>query len=73
MVKSNGQNVRVFLFQTGQLDVWSYIEQEQIETILFTFHKRKVFLRDGMIWSHSPYVYQEEMKKLKNELFVLEQ
>jgi sulfate adenylyltransferase subunit 2 len=45
----NGQNVRVFLFQTGQ-DVWSYIEQEQIEipSIYFS-HKRKVFLRDGMI------------------------
>jgi sulfate adenylyltransferase subunit 2 len=58
----NGQNVRVFLFQT-KLDVWSYIEQEQIEipSIYFS-HKRKVFLRDGMIWSHSPYVYQEERR-----------
>ncbi|HQE34829.1 MAG TPA: phosphoadenosine phosphosulfate reductase family protein, partial [Flavobacterium alvei] len=44
-----------------ELDVWSYIEQEQIEipSIYFS-HKRKVFLRDGMIWSHSPFVFQEE-------------
>jgi sulfate adenylyltransferase subunit 2 len=47
----------------------SYIEQEQIEipSIYFS-HKRKVFLRDGMIWSHSPYVYQEN-EELKKELF----
>jgi sulfate adenylyltransferase subunit 2 len=52
-----------------ELDVWSYIEQEQIEipSIYFS-HKRKVFLRDGMIWSHSPYVYQEEKKKLKKKI-----
>ena len=44
-----------------ELDVWSYIEQEQIEipSIYFS-HKRKTFLRDGLIWSHSEYVYQEE-------------
>jgi sulfate adenylyltransferase subunit 2 len=58
----NGQNVRVSYFKT-ELDVWSYIEQEQIEipSIYFS-HKRKVFLRDGF-WSHSPFVYQEENKK----------
>ena len=58
----NGQNVRVFpISNWTELDVWSYIEQEQIEipSIYFS-HKRKVFLRDGMIWSHSPFVYQEE-------------
>jgi sulfate adenylyltransferase subunit 2 len=52
--------------------VWSYIEEEQIEIPHLFSHKRKVFLRDGMIWSHSP-VYQEENEKLKSELFALEQ
>ena len=59
---AEGQSMRVFpLSNWTELDVWSYIEQEQIEipSIYFS-HKRKVFLRDGMIWSHSPFVYQEE-------------
>jgi sulfate adenylyltransferase subunit 2 len=58
----NGQNVRVFpISNWTELDVWSYIEQEEIEipSIYFS-HKRKTFLRDGLIWSHSPFVYQEE-------------
>jgi sulfate adenylyltransferase subunit 2 len=70
-----GQNVRVFpISNWTELDVWSYIEQEQIEipSIYFS-HKRKVFLRDGLIWSHSPFVYQKRTKKLKKEWFVLEQ
>jgi sulfate adenylyltransferase subunit 2 len=65
----NGQNVRVFLFQTGQM--YGVIEQEQIDSI-YLFLSWKVFLRDGMIWSHSPYVYQEENEEIE-ELFVLEQ
>jgi sulfate adenylyltransferase subunit 2 len=55
----NGQNVRVFpISNWTELDVWSYIEKEHIEipSIYFS-HKRKVFLRDGLIWSHSPFVY----------------
>jgi sulfate adenylyltransferase subunit 2 len=30
-------------------------------------------VRDGMIWSHSPYVYQEENEEIEEKLFVLEQ
>jgi sulfate adenylyltransferase subunit 2 len=40
--------------------VWSYIEENKSKSIHLFSHKRKVFLRDGMIWSHSPFVYQEE-------------
>ncbi|MEZ7497043.1 sulfate adenylyltransferase subunit CysD [Leeuwenhoekiella aequorea] len=57
-----GQNVRVFpISNWTELDVWSYIEQEQIEipSIYFS-HKRKTFVRDGLIWSASKYVYREE-------------
>ena len=66
----NGQNVRVFpISNWTELDVWSYIEQEQIEipSIYFS-HKRKVFLRDGMIWSHSPFVYQEEEEAVEERI-----
>ena len=66
----NGQNVRVFpISNWTELDVWSYIEQEQIEipSIYFS-HKRKVFLRDGLIWSHSPYVYQDEDEQIEERI-----
>jgi sulfate adenylyltransferase subunit 2 len=57
-----GQNVRFFpISNWTELDVWSYIAQEEIEIPSIYFaHKRKVFLRDGFIWSHSDYVFQEE-------------
>jgi sulfate adenylyltransferase subunit 2 len=64
----NGQNVRVFQFRTGpKLDVWSYIEQEQIEIpSIYFFAKRKVFLRDGMIWST---LHLCTKKKTKNRTY----
>ncbi len=48
-----GQNVRCFpISNWTELDVWSYIEKENIEIPSIYFaHKRNVFLRDGMIWS----------------------
>lgn len=58
-----GQNVRVFpISNWTELDVWSYIEQEQIEIPSIYFaHKRKTFLRDGLIWSaDDEVVYRDE-------------
>lgn len=57
-----GQNVRVFpISNWTELDVWSYIKEEEMEIPSIYFaHKRKIFLRDGLIWSHSDYVYQEK-------------
>ncbi len=48
-----GQNVRVFpISNWTELDVWSYIEKENIEIPPIYFaHKRNIFLRDGLIWS----------------------
>ena len=48
-----GQNVRVFpISNWTELDVWSYIQKENIEIPSIYFaHKRKIFLRDGFIWS----------------------
>ncbi len=58
-----GQNVRVFpISNWTELDVWSYIEKEDIEIPSIYFaHKRQIFLRDGMIWSaKDDIVYREE-------------
>ncbi|PHS09236.1 MAG: sulfate adenylyltransferase subunit CysD [Kordia sp.] len=58
----HGQNVRVFpISNWTELDVWSYIEKENLEipSIYFS-HKRKTFLRDGMIWTASEHVYRED-------------
>jgi sulfate adenylyltransferase subunit 2 len=51
----NGQNVRVFpISNWTELDVGVISSKNKSRFHLFTSHKRKVFLRDGMIWSHSP-------------------
>lgn len=49
----HGQNVRVFpISNWTELDVWSYIAQEDIKIPSIYFaHKRNTFLRDGMLWS----------------------
>ena len=49
----HGQNVRVFpISNWTELDVWSYIQQEQIEIPSIYFaHQRNTFIRDGLIWS----------------------
>jgi sulfate adenylyltransferase subunit 2 len=50
---SKGENVRVFpLSNWTELDVWEYIDQEQLEvpTIYFA-HQREVFSRDGMLYA----------------------
>ncbi|WP_397447536.1 sulfate adenylyltransferase subunit CysD [Polaribacter sp. R77954] len=62
-----GQNVRVFpISNWTELDVWSYIEQEDIEIPSIYFaHKRKTFVRDGMIWSaDDEVVYRDEEEEV---------
>jgi sulfate adenylyltransferase subunit 2 len=48
-----GENVRVFpISNWTELDVWEYIDQEQLEVPLIYFaHDRKVFRRDGMLYA----------------------
>lgn len=58
-----GQNVRVFpISNWTELDVWNYIRKENIEIPSIYFaHKRKVFERDGLIWTaNDKIVYREE-------------
>lgn len=66
-----GQNVRVFpISNWTELDVWSYIEKENIEIPSIYFaHKRKTFVRDGMIWSaEDDVVYREEDEVVQERL-----
>lgn len=66
-----GQNVRVFpISNWTELDVWSYIQKENIEIPSIYFaHKRNVFLRDGMIWSaEDDVVFRTEDEKVREEM-----
>ncbi|WP_105017539.1 sulfate adenylyltransferase subunit CysD [Polaribacter porphyrae] len=62
-----GQNVRVFpISNWTELDVWSYIKKENIEIPSIYFaHKRKTFLRDGLIWSaDDEVVFRDEEEEV---------
>ncbi|MDG1226728.1 MAG: sulfate adenylyltransferase subunit CysD [Polaribacter sp.] len=66
-----GQNVRVFpISNWTELDVWSYIEQENIEIPSIYFaHKRKIFLRDGMIWSaDDSVVFRDKEEEIQEKM-----
>ena len=53
-----GEHIRVFpLSNWTELDVWHYIEQEQLELPSIYFaHEREVFSHDGMLYAVSDYV-----------------
>ncbi|MCM4151826.1 sulfate adenylyltransferase subunit CysD [Arenibacter sp. N53] len=66
-----GQNVRVFpISNWTELDVWSYIQQEDIEIPSIYFaHKRKIFLRDGFIWSaEDDVVFRADDEKVEERM-----
>mgnify|MGYP002711976173 FL=1 len=66
-----GQNVRVFpISNWTELDVWSYIEKENIEIPSIYFaHKRPIFWRDGLIWSaEDDVVYREEDELVEEQV-----
>ncbi len=63
---SKGENVRVFpISNWTELDVWNYIKREKIKlpSVYFT-HKRKVFMRDGLIWSDSEFIHRDEHEEV---------
>lgn len=66
-----GQNVRVFpISNWTELDVWSYIQKENIEIPSIYFaHKRKTFLRDGFIWSaEDDVVFRAENEQVEERI-----
>ncbi|ALM09343.1 sulfate adenylyltransferase [Sediminicola sp. YIK13] len=63
-----GQNVRVFpISNWTELDVWSYIQKEEIEIPSIYFaHQRNIFERDGLIWSaEDGVVFRAEDEKVE--------
>jgi sulfate adenylyltransferase subunit 2 len=60
----NGENVRVFpISNWTELDVWEYIDQEQLEVPSIYFaHERRVFRRDGMV-----YAWREDTELIDGE------
>ncbi|MGC2375220.1 MAG: sulfate adenylyltransferase subunit CysD [Solirubrobacteraceae bacterium] len=59
-----GENVRVFpISNWTELDVWEYIDQEQLEVPSIYFaHEREVFKRDGML-----YAWREDVELIDGE------
>tara|TARA_B100000809_G_scaffold266786_1_gene331563 strand:- start:2629 stop:3534 length:906 start_codon:yes stop_codon:yes gene_type:complete len=67
-----GQNVRVFpISNWTELDVWSYIQKEDIEIPSIYFaHLRKTFLRDGLIWSNDDEIVYRDVDETVEERLV---
>lgn len=67
-----GQNVRVFpISNWTELDVWTYIEKENIEIPSIYFaHTRATFLRDGLIWSSDDEVVYREKDEVVEDRVV---
>jgi sulfate adenylyltransferase subunit 2 len=53
-----GEHIRVFpLSNWTELDVWAYIEREELEIpSIYYSHERQVFERDGILLADNPYV-----------------
>ena len=61
-----GEHTRVFpISNWTEMDIWQYIEGEEIElpSVYFS-HRRRVFERDGMLMAESPYLHATEDEKV---------
>jgi sulfate adenylyltransferase subunit 2 len=58
---NQGENVRAFpISNWTELDVWNYIKREKIEIpSVYYAHERKVFMRDGLIWTDSAFINRD--------------
>jgi sulfate adenylyltransferase subunit 2 len=61
-----GEHIRVFpLSNWTELDVWAYIERQELEIPSIYFaHERVVFERDGLLLADSPFVTRGEEESL---------
>ena len=61
-----GEHIRVFpLSNWTELDIWGYIEREELELPSVYFaHSRTVFERDGILLADSPYVARGDDEQL---------
>jgi sulfate adenylyltransferase subunit 2 len=62
-----GEHIRVFpLSDWTELDIWQYIEREEIELPrIYYAHRRKVFRRDGMLLAVHPVVRRMEHEEVE--------
>ncbi len=65
-----GEHIRVFpLSNWTELDIWQYIENEDIELpSIYYAHRRDVFRRDGMLLAVTPYVTVMDDEEVFEEL-----
>jgi len=64
--KNSGEHFRVFpISNWTELDIWQYIERENIKMphIYFT-HRRKVFKRNGALLAHAPFMLTESNEEV---------
>ncbi len=61
-----GEHLRVFpLSNWTELDIWAYIEREQLEIpSIYYAHERDVFERDGILLADNPYVTRGDDEEL---------
>ena len=66
--KRMGEHFRIFpLSNWTEMDIWQYIYFEDIEMpSLYFSHRRDCFVRDGVIYAHSPFVNLRPSEKTEN-------
>jgi sulfate adenylyltransferase subunit 2 len=62
-----GEHIRVFpISNWTELDVWQYIEREEIELpSIYYSHRRQVFRRDGMLLAVTPFVNVQDDEEIE--------
>jgi sulfate adenylyltransferase subunit 2 len=62
-----GEHIRVFpISNWTELDVWQYIEREEIELpSIYYSHRRQVFRRDGMLLAVTPFVNVQDDEEVE--------
>jgi sulfate adenylyltransferase subunit 2 len=62
-----GEHIRVFpISNWTELDVWLYIEREEIELpSIYYSHRREVFRRDGMLLAVTPFVNVQDDEEVE--------
>ena len=65
-----GEHIRVFpISNWTELDIWQYIDEEQIELPSIYFaHRRRVFQRDGMWLADTPFVTPMPTEQIVDKL-----
>jgi sulfate adenylyltransferase subunit 2 len=68
--KKIGEHFRAFpISNWTEMDVWQYIQEENIEIPnLYFSHKRKVFMRDGVWYSESEYMNMKPDEALEEKI-----